>query len=109
MAAHGTRQHHLLEISSLANKILDRIPVPHTDHILFNDRSFVQILRRIVRCRPDNFYATVISLPIGIGADEGGEEGVVDVDDRTANLREKRSTENLHIPSHHDEFDTLFS
>ena len=74
MPPHGAGQHDFLQIPALADEILDRIPVTDPDHILFDDRPFVQILCGVVRSRPDDLDPTVIGLPIGIRTDEGGEE-----------------------------------
>ena len=71
---HSPGQHNLLKISSLSHEIINRILVTDPDDILFDSRAFIQILRGIVGCCPDNFYPSVIGLSIGIGADEGGQE-----------------------------------
>ncbi len=86
MAAHGAGQHNLLQIPSLPHQIIDGIPVAHPHDVLLDDRTFIQIVRGIVRRGPDDFHAPVIGLPVGIGADESGQEGVMDIDDRTADL-----------------------
>ncbi len=60
MTAHCAGQYNFLEIPSLSNQILNRIPVAYADHVLLDDRPLVQILRRIVRRRPDDFHAAFI-------------------------------------------------
>ena len=86
MAAHSTGQHNLLQVPSFPHQIIDAIPVAYPHDVLLDDGTFIQIVRGIVRRGPDDFYAPVIGLPIGIGANECGEKGVVDIDDRTADL-----------------------
>ena len=71
MAAHSPGQDNLLQIPSLPYQIIDGIPVPHTYDVLFDDGTFIQIVRGIMRRGPDDFHTPVIGLPIGIGADEG--------------------------------------
>ena len=86
MAAHSAGQHNLFQIPSLPYQIIDGIPVAHTHDVLLDDGTFIQIVRGIVRRGSDDFHASVIGLPIGVGADERGQEGVMDIDDRTADL-----------------------
>ena len=86
MAAHSPGQDNLLQIPSLPHEIIDGIPVPHTYDVLLDDGAFIQIVRGIVRRRSDDFHTPVIGLPIGIGADESRQEGVMDIDDWTADL-----------------------
>jgi hypothetical protein len=107
MATDGSGQHNFLQIAPFSNEIVHSIPVAHADHVLFDDRPLVQILCRVVRRRPDNFDSSLIRLPIGICADEGGKEGMVNVDHGTADHGKKLGAENLHVPGHHDEFDAL--
>ena len=86
MAAHGAGQHNLLQVPSFPHQIIDGIPVAYTHDVLLDDGTFIQIVRGIVRRGSDDFHAPVIGLPIGIGADKGRQEGVMDIDDRTADL-----------------------
>ena len=86
MAAHGAGQHNLFQVPSLPHQIIDGIPVAHTHDVLLDDRTFIQIVRGIVCRGSDDFHAPVIGLPIGIGADERGQEGVMDIDDWTSDL-----------------------
>ena len=86
MAAHGAGQHNLFQIPSLPHQIIDGITVAHTDDVLLDDGTFIQIVRSIVCRGPDDFHTPVIGLPIGISADESGQEGVMDIDDRTPDL-----------------------
>jgi hypothetical protein len=86
MAAHSAGQHNLFQIPSLPHQIIDGITVAHTDDVLLDDGTFIQIVCGIVRRGPDDFHAPVLGLPIGIGTDESRQEGVMDFDDRTADL-----------------------
>src|SRR4029077_5811090 len=86
MAAHSAGQYNLFQIPSLPHQIIDGISVAHTDDVLLDDGTFIQIVRGIVCRGPDDFHPPVIGLPIGISADESGQEGVMDIDDRTPDL-----------------------
>ena len=107
MVVHSAGQDNLLQVPPLSLQIIDGIPVSHADDVLLDDWTFIQIVRGIVRRGSDDFHASVIGLPIGIGADESGQEGVVDIDDWTPDLGEKGRAEDLHVPSHDHELDTM--
>jgi hypothetical protein len=86
MAADGSGQHNLFEIPSLSYQIVDSISVAHTYDVLLDDGSLIQIFRGVVRRGAYNLYTPIIGLPVGIGSDERGQKGVMDIDDRTADL-----------------------
>ena len=50
-------------------------------HILLDDRAIVQAFANVVRGGADKFHAAIEGLLVGLGADEGWQEGVVDIDD----------------------------
>ena len=50
--------------------------------VLLDDRPFIQILGHVVGGCADELDAAVVGLLVGAGALEGGQEGMVDVDDR---------------------------
>jgi len=74
MAAHSAGQHNLFQIPSLPHQIIDGITVAHTDDVLLDDGTFIQIVRGIVCRGPDDFYTPVIGLPIGISAMKAGRK-----------------------------------
>ena len=49
-------------------------------HVLVDDRPVVELLGHVVGGRADQLHPAVVCAPVGLGAGEGGQEGVVDVD-----------------------------
>jgi hypothetical protein len=52
-------------------------------NVLFDDGTFVEIRRHIVRGGADQFHAACVSLMVWPGALKAGEETVMDVDAAT--------------------------
>lgn len=71
---HSPDKHKLFPIPPLSLQIIYRVPVTNPDHVLFDNRAFVQIVRRGVCGRSDDLHTPVTGLPIGIGPDEGRQE-----------------------------------
>src|ERR1700742_4464846 len=55
--------------------------------------------------RADELDASLLSSPVGRGADEGRQEGVADVDHRAAEFSEEILRENLHVACKHHQID----
>lgn len=53
----------------------------HPRDLLLDNRALVQVRRDKVRRRADNLDAALVGLMVRLGALEGREEAVVDVDD----------------------------
>ena len=75
--------------------------------VLLDDRALVQVGGGIVGGGADELHAAVVGLPIRVGADEGRQERVVDVDDPTRVSGDETVAEDLHVASHHDQFDAV--
>ena len=67
--------------------------------------SVVEVLGHVMGGRTDEFDAALLGPPIRRGADEGGQERVVDVDHRTTHLGEELRREDLHVPGQHHQID----
>ena len=57
---------------------------PTRSDVLLDDRPGVELLGDVVRGRADDLHAAVARALVGVGAGEGRQERVVDVDDRDA-------------------------
>jgi hypothetical protein len=64
---------------------------------LFDDRAGVELLCDVVGGGADQLDAVVVGAAVGVGAGEGGEEGVVDVDGGGAQAGEEVGAEDLHV------------
>ena len=81
----------------------------HATHILLDDRTLIQFTGDVVGGGADNFYAALFRLMIGLGADEGRQKGVVDVDDPTLPSVDKIRREDLHVASQDHDLDPQFA
>ena len=79
--ANGTRQHYLFEVPAFFYQVIQVVFVRDAHHSLLDDGSVVENFRNVVGRRAENFYSTVIGLMVRLGANERGQERVVNVDD----------------------------
>jgi len=75
------------------------------DDVLLNDRAVVETLGDVMGGRPDEFHAALLGPFVGIGAEEGRQERVVDVDQWAAHLGQEAARYDLHLPGEHHQVD----
>ena len=75
---------------------------------LFDNRSFVQIGRDIVRRRPDQLYAAFIRLMIRFRAFKAGQKRMVDIDAVSRQRAAHVVGQNLHITGKNDQINVQF-
>jgi len=107
MFGHSTAEDYLLEVPALGDKTLGGILMGDTDNILFDDRTRIKIGSHIVAGGTDNLHSPLEGLMIGLCADEGREEGMMDVDYMMGILRYHLLADNLHIACKDNEGDLL--
>ena len=101
----GASQNDRLEVASFAREFGHRVTVRHPCDFLVEDRALVEILGDVVRSGPDQLHTAIVGLTIRIGADEGGQERVVDVDDSRSIGVDQDGGQNLHVARQNDEVD----
>ena len=74
-------------------------------HVLFDDGAIVQHRGHVMAGGADQFDAAVKCRVVGTGADEGGQERVVHVDDPRGILGDEFRRQNLHIARQHHQVD----
>jgi hypothetical protein len=74
-------------------------------HVLVDDRPGVEISGDVVGGGADQLHPALVGAPVGIGADEGRQEGVVDVDRRGAELLQEAGGEDLHVAGEDEQVD----
>jgi hypothetical protein len=77
--------------------------VGHARDVLLDDRAGVELLGHVVRGGADDLHPALVGARVGIGAREGRQERVVDVDDRRAHRPQERRREDLHVAGEHDQ------
>jgi hypothetical protein len=103
--ADRARQHRSLHVGAEPDQVGGGVPVIDADDVLLDDRALVQVFGHVVGRGADQLDATVLGLLVGTGADEGGQERVVDVDQRAPGLAEEGRADDLHVAGEHDEVD----
>src|SRR5690606_18926281 len=78
---HRPRQHQLLQVAALAHQVLHRVAVGDGGDVLGNDRPGVELAGDVMAGGADDLHAPRVGGVVGLGAREGRQEGVVDVDD----------------------------
>src|SRR5437764_7586631 len=68
----GAGQHHALDVGSLADHVLQPVPVGHPDQVLLDDRSLVEVLGHVVRGRADELDPPLPGALVRSGTGERG-------------------------------------
>ena len=105
---HGAGEHDFLQVAAFEHQAFGGVLVGDAHHVLLDDGAGVELARHVVACRTDDFHTALPGLMVGLGAYEGGEEGVVDVDDVVGIGGYHVVCHNLHVTGKHDEGNTLF-
>jgi ribosomal protein L18 len=87
VVAQAAREDGLFDVLAVAHHVVDRVGVVDADHVLLDDRPLVEFAGHVVAGRADQLDAALVGLVVGLGADEAGQEGVVDVDDLARDSR----------------------
>ena len=101
--ADGSRKDNLFEVFAFVDEVGWCVLVGDAHDILLDDGTCVELGGHIVAGGSDNLHAALPCLMVGLGADEGGEEGVVDVDDVVGVGLNHLLGNHLHLASQHDE------
>lgn len=101
--AEGPGEDHLFDIASGALEVIGGVGVVHGDDLLDEDGAFVELFGDEVCGGADDFDAALEGLVVGAGADEGGEEGVMDVDELAGKAVDEVRAQDAHVFGEHDE------
>jgi len=82
MQCHGACQHHALDIAADSLELACALAVVDAHDVLVDDRPVVELLGHVVGGRAYQLHAALAGAAIRIGAGEGGQKGVVNVDRR---------------------------
>ena len=91
----------------IRDQIGDLVAVADPGHVLVDDRARVELLGDVMRGGSDQLHAALVGVAVGIGADEGGQEAVVDVDRRRAQPAQELGGEDLHVAGEDEQVDPL--
>lgn len=103
----SSSQHLALDIGPFRSQLLGTHGVVYASNALLNDGALVQVGRDEMGRSTDNLDAAVVGLVVGLGALEGGQEAVVDVDDAAGHGLAQRGRQDLHVAGEDDELDAV--
>ena len=86
-----------------SGRAIDALAMGHARDVLLDDRARVELLGDVVRSGADDLHAALVRLRVRVGAGEGGQERVVDVDDLRPHRLEEGRAEDLHVARQHDQ------
>jgi hypothetical protein len=101
----GFTENEFLQVTAFAEQITDGIAMADPAYFLMDDGAVVEHWRHIMCGSSDELYAAGMSLMVRACAGEGGQEGMMDVDDRTSHLAEEIFAQNLHVTGQNDQID----
>ncbi len=105
MRADRGGEHGALQITPLADEIVDRVAVAGVHHVLVDDGPLIERGRHVVRGGPHELHAALVGLVVRLLSDERRKKGVVDVDDAVRELGDELGAQDLHVASEDDEVD----
>jgi len=105
---HGRGQRGALNLPPLAHEVLDLVAMTDRRDPLGDDRSRIEFRRHVVGRGADQFHTALMSPVVGLGASEGGQEGVVDVDHPTVPSIGDLLGEDAHVTSQHHKVGSQF-
>ena len=107
VAGDGAAEDDLFQVAALEHQALGGVLVGDAHDVLFDDGAGVQFTGHVMAGGADDLDAALIGLVIEARPDEGGQEGVVDVDDVMRIAGDHAVADDLHVPGEDDERDVL--
>ena len=105
MESDGFTENEFLQVTAFAEQIADGIAMADPAYFLMDDGAVVEHWGHIMRGGSDELYSSGMSLMVRARAGEGGQEGMMDVDDRTSHLAEEIFAQNLHVTGQNNQID----
>jgi len=97
-----------LGVSAQAHEVLSGVEMLNAFDFLLDDGTSIEIFGDIVTGSTDKFNPTIVGLAVGVCTDEGGKEGVMNVDNFAAELSAEPIRKDLHEASEDGELDVFF-
>ena len=105
--ADGAEEDEALEVAAAGDEVGDRVAVGDAGDVLLDDGAVVEHGSGVVAGGAYEFNTAGEGGVIGSCADKGGQEGVVDVNDRRGEALDELGAEDLHVAGEDDEVDLL--
>src|SRR5208282_1826260 len=108
--ADGARQDDFFDVAALLDQVVDGVAVVDADDILLDDGAIVEYLSNVVSGGADQLDAALKRLVVGFGADECGQERMVNVDQVLGAERGNELVrEHLHVASENHQTALVFA
>jgi putative transposase len=105
--ADGSRQHHLFDVSTLRDQVVDLVAMRDPRDILLDDRALVEDVGHVVSRGADQLDPAVEGGVIRPGPGECRQERVMDVDDLPRIASDERRRQHLHVARKDDQLDVV--
>lgn len=105
---HSSGEHVALDVATGVGELLGAHAVVHAHDILLDDGTLIEVAGDKVGGRADNLHTAVIGLVVGLGALEGRQEAVVDVDDTSRHGLAQLRRQDLHIAGQNNQVNLVF-
>lgn len=109
MPADSAGEDDAFEVASACDEVVDLVAVGDACDILLDDGAVVEDLGDVVAGSADELDSAGVCGVVGACADEGGEEGVVYVDDGGGVGGDEGGGEDLHVAGEDDEVDVVLA
>ena len=96
-----------LHVSAFALQVSDAVAVTDAGDLLLDDGAVIELLGDVVSGGSDDLHTSGSGLLVRIGAGEGGQEGVMDVNAASVPRLGKGGRENLHVAGEHHQIDLV--
>ncbi len=107
VVADAFREGGAFAVAAEAGEVVWGVEMGDAFYFLLDDGAGIQVCGDVVAGGADEFHAALVGLAVGVRADEGGKEGVVDVDNFPGELLAETIGKNLHEAGEDDELDIL--
>src|SRR5207244_10559672 len=107
--ADSAGEDHLFQVAAFLQQVVEGTAVGDAHDILLNDGTVIEDFGDVMAGGADELYASLKCLVVRLGAYEGRQERVVDVDDAVRVPVDEFLGKDLHVASEHDQVRTVLS
>jgi len=109
VVADAAGQGHALAIASETEQVVGGMEMLHANDLLVDDGALVEDAGDVMAGGADELDASIIGAAVGICADEGGEERMMDIDDAALPCLADLGRDDLHVTGEDDKIDGVLA
>ncbi|MNJ59147.1 hypothetical protein D3C77_548140 [compost metagenome] len=103
MPFHCACQYNSLNRAADALQLPNVITMADALNVLLNNWAAIQLFRYVMGCSADDLHAAIISLRVWLASDEGGQEGMVDINNAVPVRIDQSRRQDLHISGQYNQ------